>query len=170
MHNFILMTLFILPTLVIIAGINDLTTMKIPNRINLAIFFSFFPVALLMGMDWTILGLSSLIGFGVLLAGMIMFALRWIGGGDAKLFAAVALWMGPQGSLAFILLSALVGGLFCIILMNARAWFQVYVPGMPPWAQRLMQPKGDIPYGVAIAAGALWAYPTSDLVQIFTNG
>ena len=38
---------------------------------------------------------------------------------------------------------------------------------MPGWGQRLLQPKGDIPYGVAIAAGALMAYPHSALVEKF---
>ena len=159
--------LAVLPILVIIAGLSDLTTMKIPNWINLALLVAYFPVALLLGMDLPTLGLSTLIGFGVLIAGMVMFALRWVGGGDAKLFAAAALWMGPQATLGFLLFSALVGGLFCLMLMNARAWLQAYAPALPGWGQRLMQPKGDIPYGVAIAIGALWAYPSSDLIQNF---
>ena len=159
---------FILPVLLLIAGLNDLYRMKIPNWINLAIFFSFYPVALVIGLDWGTIGLSTLIGFGVLVAGMIMFALRWIGGGDAKLFAAASIWMGPDGALAFILLSAIVGGLFCLVLMQARAWFQVIVPSLPGWGQRLMEPKGDLPYGVAIAAGGLWAYTMSNLIDKFT--
>ena len=160
--------LSIFPVMVIVAGLKDLTTMKIPNGINLAIFFSFYPVALIVGLDWTTIGLSTLIGFGVLLVGMIMFALRWIGGGDAKLFAAAAVWMGPDGVLAFLILSALIGGAFCLVLLLARARFQVMVPFLPSWAQRLMEPKGDLPYGVAIAAGGLWAYTMSNLVDKFT--
>ena len=162
-----MLLLSILPIMVILAGLTDLTTMKIPNWINLVLLVSFYPVALLSGMGWQTVGLSTLIGFGVLVAGMVMFALRWLGGGDAKLFAAVALWMGPQGSLGFILLSAMVGGLFCLALMSARNWLQVYAGGMPAWGQRLLSPKGDVPYGVAIAAGALWAYSGSSLVQGF---
>ena len=168
MIDFISILLFVFPALVIIAGVNDLMTMKIPNWINLSIFFSFYPVALIIGLDWVTIGLSSVIGLGVLFAGMIMFALRWIGGGDAKLFAAASLWMGPDGALAFILLSAIVGGLFCIVLMQARAWFQVIVPSLPAWGQRLMEPKGDIPYGVAITAGGLWAFTMSNLIDKFT--
>jgi prepilin peptidase CpaA len=157
----------ILPLLVVIAGLFDLTTMKIPNGLNLLILALFYPSALILGLDWSVIGLSSLIGLGVLIAGMAMFALRWLGGGDAKLIAAVALWMGPQGILGFLLLSALVGGLFCLVLMSARFWLQAYRPRMPAWAQRLLEPKGDVPYGVAIAAGALWAYPASDMVLNF---
>lgn len=167
--NFILIIIFVLPLLVIAAGLLDLTTMKIPNRLNIAVLLSYFPVALLSGLDLKVIGLSCLIALGILVIGMVMFALRWLGGGDAKLFAAVALWMGPQGVLPFLILTAILGGLFCLIVISARGTLHVYRARLPGWGQRLLEPKGDIPYGVAIAAGALWAYPSSDIVLKFIN-
>ncbi len=167
--DFTLMTLPLLamPILVIVAGLTDLTTMKIPNWISIALLFSFYPVALLMGLSLAEVAQAAAVGFGMLLAGMAMFALRWMGGGDAKLLATAGLWMGVPGILPFVLMTALAGGGLCLVLMSARAWLQVYEPAMPGWGQRLLQPKGDIPYGVAIAAGALMAYPHSALVEKF---
>lgn len=97
-----------------------------------------------------------------------MFALRWIGGGDAKLMAATCLWLGLSGSGMFLLWTGVVGGVFCLFLMMARQHLQMVTPYAPGWASRLLEPKGDIPYGVAIAIGALLAFPNADLMQAFT--
>jgi len=42
--------------------------------------------------------------------------------------------------------------------------------GAPGWVSRLMEPRGDIPYGVAIAAGALMAWPSSPLMNLYAAG
>jgi prepilin peptidase CpaA len=101
---------------------------------------------------------------------MGMFALRWIGGGDAKLMAATCLWLGFSGSGVFLLYTGVIGGGFCLLLLTARAHAQPFVIRAPGWVVHLMEPKGDIPYGVAIAAGALMAYPVSPLVTAFISG
>jgi prepilin peptidase CpaA len=96
--------------------------------------------------------------------------LRWIGGGDAKLMAATCLWLGLSGSGLFLLWTGLAGGLFCLALIFARFHARPYVMGAEGWFPRLMEPKGDIPYGVAIAAGALMAYPACGLMAGFASG
>ena len=98
-----------------------------------------------------------------------MFALRWIGGGDAKVMAAAGLWLGVTGAPAFLVWTAIAGGAFACMLLLARFWGQVYVAGAPRWVGRLLEPRGDIPYGVAIAAGALAAFPESPLMTGFTG-
>lgn len=46
--------------------------------------------------------------------------------------------------------------------MTARQYFPMVAPSVSQgWVINLMQPKGDIPYGVAIAIGALLALPES---------
>jgi prepilin peptidase CpaA len=40
----------------------------------------------------------------------------------------------------------------------------------PGWVARLLEPKGHIPYGVAIAIGALLAFPEADLMSGFLTG
>lgn len=169
MNEFSLVLLAVMPVLVIIAGLHDLTTMKIPNWISGLLILAYFPTALALGLPLTEMATALGVGFAALLIGMGMFALRWVGGGDAKLMAAASLWFGLSGVPPFLLYTALIGGGFCLVLMAARARLQVLALHGPGWVTRLMQPKGDIPYGVAIAVGALLAYPSSPLVRAFTG-
>lgn len=169
MNEFSLVLLGVMPVLVIIAGLHDLTTMKIPNWISGLLILAYFPTALALGLPLTEMATALGVGFAALLVGMGMFALRWVGGGDAKLMAAAALWFGLSGVAPFVLYTALIGGGFCLVLLAARARLQVLVANAPGWMARLMQPEGDIPYGVAIAMGALLAYPFSPLLKTFTG-
>lgn len=162
-----LIFLAILPVLAIIAALHDLTTMKIPNWISGLLILGFFPAALALGLPLGVVGVSVGLAVAALFAGAGMFALNWIGGGDAKLMAASVLWMGVSGGLPFLLYTALAGGGFCLLLILARSRLQVFAMNGPDWVTRLMQPKGDIPYGVAIAIGALLAYPASPLMAAF---
>lgn len=170
MDTVTLLFLSILPAVAIAAGLKDLTTMTIPNWMSLVLIASFFPAAWLVGLS----GMAVLTHAGVALAALFigagLFALRVLGGGDAKLMAAAMLWLGVGGAPAFILGTAVVGGLFSLALLLVRAQVaMVVIPG-PAWLSRLLQPKGDIPYGVAIAAGVLMAFPASPLVQAFAAG
>lgn len=170
MDTVTLILLGLMPALVIVAGLKDLTSMKIPNWISGLLVLAFFPVALVVGLSpmavATHLGLSAL----ALMVGAGMFALRWIGGGDAKLMAAACLWLGVTGSGMFLLWTGVMGGLFCLVLLFARFHSRPYLLGAPGWVVQLMEPRGDIPYGVAIAAGALMAYPASPLIAAFVAG
>jgi prepilin peptidase CpaA len=70
----------------------------------------------------------------------------------------------------FLLWTGVMGGLFCLFLLFARFHSRPYLVGAPGWVVQLMEPRGDIPYGVAIAAGALMAYPASPLLAAFIAG
>ncbi len=157
----------VMPALAIVGGLNDLTTMKIPNWISGLLVLFFFPAAFAVGLPLPQLGVHVGVGVAALLAGAGMFALRWIGGGDAKLMAAACLWLGLTGSGMFLLWTGVVGGVFCLTLLFARFYARPYLAGAPGWVVQLMEPKGDIPYGVAIAAGALLAWPESPLMLRF---
>lgn len=163
----ILVLLIIMPALTIVAGLRDLTTMIIPNWISAAIIVGFFPAALAVGLPWMEMLTHVGVAFAALLVGMGMFALRWIGGGDAKLMAATTLWLGLSSTLTFLLATAVVGGVFGLLLIVTRGHIQPFLSWAPRWFARLMEPKGDIPYGVAIAIGALVAYPASPMVVAF---
>ncbi|RFC41465.1 MAG: prepilin peptidase CpaA [Verrucomicrobia bacterium] len=148
------------PALVIVAALKDLTSFTIPNWISLALAAAFVPAALTGAMPWPEFGLHWAVGLGALVAGMVMFALGWIGGGDAKLFAASGLWIGTAAFLPYILVTALAGGGLAVLLVSIRhSYVRAIVPAGPAWVERLRQPKGDAPYGVAIAIGALCAGP-----------
>ena len=153
--------LFIFPALVILGGVYDLTTMKIPNWISIALVVAFFPAAFLVGLTWQEAGFSLAVGFTALVAGIALFAFRVLGGGDAKIMAASIVWLGVSGLVPFLLVTAVAGGALSLFLLVARKWAPLLPVNLPEWAQRLMQPKGDIPYGVAIAVGAVFAFPYS---------
>jgi prepilin peptidase CpaA len=165
-----LILLGVMPALVIVAGLKDLTTMRIPNWISLLLIVFFFPAAFMVGLPLPTLAVHVGVGFAALVVGAGMFALRWIGGGDAKLMASACLWLGLEGSGMFLLWTGIMGGLFCLALLFARFHSRPYLAGAPGWVVSLMEPKGDIPYGVAIAAGALMAYPASSLMALFIAG
>jgi prepilin peptidase CpaA len=170
MDTLTLMLLASLPALVIVAGLKDLTSMTIPNWISLILIGAFFPTALAVGLPLSTVAAHVGIALLALFVGAGMFALRWIGGGDAKLMAASCLWLGVTGSGYFLLWTGIAGGVFCLALIFARFHARPYLSGAPGWVSHLMEPRGDIPYGVAIAVGALLAYPTSAMVERFAAG
>jgi prepilin peptidase CpaA len=164
-----LLMLSIFPALVIVGALSDVTTMTIPNWVSLALIGLFFPAALLAHMPMGEVAMNVGVGVGALVVGMVMFALRWVGGGDAKMMAAAALWLGVQGLAPFLMWVGIAGGLFAVALLQARNFGQPYAARAPRWVGRLLEPKGDIPYGVAICAGALAAFPASALFAGFTG-
>lgn len=164
--------LIVFPVLAIIAALSDATTLTIPNWISALLAVAFLPAALAAGLSPSAMAACAGLGVGALVAGMAMFALRWIGGGDAKLFAASALWLGLSGAAPFLAWTAIAGGALALALLGARRMAAtVGVPfPQPAWMQRLLAPGGDIPYGIAIAAGALAAFPQSAVVLAAHGG
>lgn len=159
-----------LPVLVVVAALTDLTSMRIPNWISAVLILAFFPAAFAVGLSPIEVGLHFGVGVLVLVAGMAMFALRVIGGGDAKVMAAAALWLGTGALTPFLIWTAILGGAFSLVLMLGRTWASPHLAGAPAWVSTLFRPKGDIPYGVAICGGALMAYPASALVTRALGG
>lgn len=149
------------PMLLIAAAFKDATTMTIPNPISLALAAAFV-VAAPFCLAPAAIGVHLGVAFGVLVIGFVMFALNWVGGGDAKLLAAAALWMGWSALPEFLMWTALAGGGLSLTLLLARkaALYAPFATGEGALA-RLLEPKGDIPYGLAIAAGGLAAFPAS---------
>jgi prepilin peptidase CpaA len=145
--------------LVIGAAVKDLATFTIPNWISIALAAAFVPAALAAGVPLPSIGISFAVGLAALVAAIGMFALGWIGGGDAKLMAAAALWVGLPGIAPFALYTGLAGGALALALMGLRsAWIRPVAEAGPAWARRLATPGESAPYGVAIAAGALAAF------------
>lgn len=172
MDTLSLAVLSLLPGLVIVGALSDLTTMRIPNWISGVLVLCFFPAALAVGLPLSTVGVNLGLGFAALLIGMGLYAARFIGGGDAKLMAAAVVWLGLPALLPFVFFTAVAGGLFCAGLIAARGSFAAYAAhaGAPGWVNNLLKEKGDVPYGVAIAIGALAAFPSSVLLERFIAG
>lgn len=154
-----LAVLTVLPGAVAFAAAMDLLTMKIPNRLSALTVLAFFPLALLAGLGpWAILWHVAA-GLGVLALGVLLFIPGWFGGGDAKLMAAIALWIGPENLFPYIFWVAMAGGMIATAFSSARS---VPLPGVllgEAWALRLHRADSGIPYGIALAAGALLVFP-----------
>lgn len=164
-HAAQIVLLLAFPALVIVAALKDLTSYTIPNWIAGAMIIAFAGAAFAMRLPLFAVGLDVAVGLVALVAGMAMFAFRWIGGGDAKLFAAAALWLGLSASLTYLFYTALAGGLLAVSLLCLRsARVRAVMPDGPAWFARLAEPGAAVPYGVAIAVGALAAFPLSGLM------
>lgn len=160
----------VFPALVITAALRDVTSYTIPNWISLALVAGFAPAALVMGLPLSAVGLHLGVGAAALVLGMVMFALRWIGGGDAKLFAAAALWLGWPAAGSYGAFTAIAGGGLAMGLITLRTgWLRPYVIAGPTWMSRLAEPDEAVPYGLAIAVGGLAAFPLSPFMKAFAG-
>ncbi len=166
-----LLLLAIFPAGVIAAALKDLVSFTIPNWISMALVVLFLPVALLVHLPAGEIGVSFAVGAAALVSGFAMFALGWCGGGDAKLLAAAALWLGLPAVMTFMLVTGVAGGALAVGLMAVRkeGLLMSYAASGPGWLGRLLTPDGDLPYGLAIAVGALAAFPSSALVTALTR-
>lgn len=96
------------------------------------------------------MALSALLhSFVVLLLGMGFFAVKAIGGGDAKFYAGLAAWF-PLSQALFLFVSVALAGLLLIPI-----WLVVRQVRKPagPLAER-SDAFSKLPYGVAISVGA----------------
>jgi prepilin peptidase CpaA len=154
-----LVRLTLFPAMMAFAASSDLLTMTISNRVSIVLVGGFFALALMSGMApaevLSHAGAAAL----VLVVSFGFFARGWIGGGDAKLAAATAMWFGFGYLLNYLIYASLLGGALTLLLIEFRL---VPLPGLLAgqfWAQRLHRQDGDIPYGIALAGAALLVYP-----------
>jgi len=156
MTDLLIMTLF--PMLVVAAAIGDLLTMRIPNWLNGATALSVVPMAALAGMPFDVVQGHLLAGAVMLVLGFLLFARGYVGGGDAKLLAAAGLWIGWGSLLPFVLVTTIAGGALAILykmwqLVRTEQEVRDFV-----WLRRVLRADLELPYGIAIAAGAVWVY------------
>jgi prepilin peptidase CpaA len=101
----------------------------------------------------------------VLVAAFVCFAFGWIGGGDAKLAAAAALWFGFAHLLNYLVYASLFGGALTLLLLQFRQWPLPYALAGQPWLLKLHAKESGIPYGIALAVGALVIYPDTEWIK-----
>jgi prepilin peptidase CpaA len=144
--------LAILALVLVVAAVIDVRTFTISNRLNLAVALLapiyWWSIALPL---WPGVALHIAVALAVFLLLSIAFYLGMMGGGDVKLAAALALWFSPIGTLRFLVFMSIAGGLLTVVVIIVH---------------RLRSKEGrpEIPYGVAIAIGAL-----AILAQRFLN-
>lgn len=155
------LSISIFPILMIIAGAGDALALRIPNWLTLTIFAAFFPLAWATGMPLADFGLHVLTSVILLAVGFALFSAGLFGGGDAKLMAAAGVWFGSSLALPFLVYTVLAGGVLalCVVLWSQiqMAWDIHDVA----WAEKVSGLKPKVPYGYAIAIGAILAFPES---------
>ena len=165
----------VLPALLVAAAVWDLTSFTIPNTFiltMLALFVVFAGSAAIAGsgMDWQLAGLHLLAGTIGLFAGMALFAKGWIGGGDAKLFAVAALWLGWNALIEFTLLASVLGGALTLSLLALRRMILPPFLMRQDWLARLADKDAGVPYGVALSIAALFMLPKTELFRLAAVG
>jgi prepilin peptidase CpaA len=157
--------LSLFPALMAFAAASDLITMTISNRVSLLLAAAFLALALASGMAAHDI-LSHLgAGAAVLAAAFACFAMGWVGGGDAKVAAAAALWFGFGQLLDYLLYASLLGGALTLLLLQFRQWPLPYQFAGQAWLTRLHAKESGIPYGIALAIGALMVYPETEWIM-----
>ncbi|MDQ0472415.1 A24 family peptidase [Labrys wisconsinensis] len=160
-----LLILLVFPALVVYAAVSDLLRMTIPNRVTVGLALAFFGVALVTGMAPAEIGWHLAAGALVLVAAFACFAFGWIGGGDAKMAAATALWFGFDHVLMYLLIGSALGGLLTLGLLQMRALPLPRFAARHAWIARLHDTKTGVPYGIALAIAALIIYPETGWMQ-----
>jgi prepilin peptidase CpaA len=155
-------TLTLFPGMMAFAASSDLFTMTIANRVSLILIGGFGLLAIMTGMSPSNVLLHVGAGALVLVVAFTMFSCGWIGGGDAKLAAATALWFGFNHLFDYLIYSSILGGALTLLLIQFRMFPLPHVLVGREWIERLHRRGGGIPYGIALAAAALLVYPHTE--------
>jgi prepilin peptidase CpaA len=159
--------LLLFPALMAFAASSDLLTMTISNRLSLALAGGFFLLTIITGMSLAAIGMHLAAAALVLTICFGFFSQGWIGGGDAKLAAATALWFGFDYLLDYLIYASLFGGVLTLLLLQFR---RLPLPGplaRQTWILRLHETGSAVPYGIALAAAALAVYPKTGWMHAF---
>ena len=151
--------LLLFPALMAFAASSDLITMTISNRISLLLIAGFFVLSIMTGMPPTQIGMHVGASATVLVVSFIFFTRGWIGGGDAKLAAATAMWLGFDQLFNYLIFASLFGGVLTIAILRFRMMPLPMALANQEWAKRLHRMDAGIPYGIALAVAALMIYP-----------
>ena len=155
----------IAPAGLALAAVTDIAERRISNKLTIALALAYPLVALALGLGVGEIAQSAMIGLGLLAFGFALFALNVFGGGDAKLIAAVGPWMGLSAFPEFLFFTALSGGVLALAALCARSLEAQLAAPRAQWISRIFPKNTELPYGVAIAAGGILAYPQSALVM-----
>jgi prepilin peptidase CpaA len=153
--------LLLFPAMMAFAASTDLFTMRISNRVPLILTAGFCVLAAVDGIPMVEVAGHLIAGSLILVVCFAFFSRGWIGGGDAKLAAATALWLGWAQLYEYLLYASLFGGALTLLLLEFRRRLLPPMLARQAWLARLHEQNGGVPYGIALAAAALLVYPST---------
>lgn len=162
--------LAIFPICMVFATFYDIFTMTIPNRITLALVVSYAVLAPLAGLDLATIAWSVGLAFIILAIGFGLFAFGVMGGGDAKLLAASALWFGTAFTGEYLIYASILGGFLTIAILIGRNLILPEAFLKIGWIMRLYDKKEGVPYGAALGPAALIVFIDTPWVDFVTSG
>ena len=159
------------------ASVSDFLHLKIPNVLPGLVIVIFAITAILdhlMGLGLFTNTVSNLI-IGVLTFAIMLvcFFTGLFGGGDAKMITALSFWMGIIGMPVFLMVTTISGALLAIVSIALRktkpgqrllAQLNTYEQLQNGWVAAMATEKNVIPYGIAIAFGAIGGFRASGLL------
>lgn len=144
------------------AMITDLTSMTIRNRVSIGLTLDFVLLAPLLGLSLSDYAWHLAVGAITLILTFSLFCLRAMGGGDAKLIAATALWFGPNISLMdYLVMVSILGGVLTLTIILYRMIPRPLLANRYAFMGTLARKDVGIPYGIALGAAGLWTFPLS---------
>lgn len=149
--------------LCVFGALHDIATLTIPNWVNASIAALGISALIIAGLGWQASAWHVGIGLIAFIASFVLFSFGIYGGGDAKMIPAVVLWMGPDAIVTFIFWMAIAGG--AIALIGTAARYAPLPANAPGWVSNALCRSEGVPYGVAIAIGAIIAAPYSPLLS-----
>lgn len=159
----LIVLLGVFPFAMAYAAASDLVSMTISNRLCLLLVGSFALCAALLGLSLPEIGWHLAAGGLVLVIAFSLFAAGWIGGGDAKLAAATALWFGFDQLMPYLTTAGIFGGILTMLILILRARPLPAPVETWPWLRRLHAANEGVPYGIALAFAALLILPETAL-------
>ena len=154
-------TLLFFPGLMAFAAFSHLFAMTISNVVSIALISLFIFLGLACGLTASEILWHLASGALILAIGFALFAQGWIGGGDAKLAAATAVWLGFDRLGEYALAASFLGGVLALLILGLRQWPILDILTDRAWIRRLHDPDTGVPYGIALASAGLLLYPGS---------
>lgn len=160
----------------LLAALLDFLYYRLPNKLFYVIFY-LFPLYIILSFNFHLVS-NYLVFVGSILVGFGLFSASLIGGGDAKLLAAVSLWMGWNNLVPFMFWMLIFGGMIsCTYLIFPQRIYHItaqlrrLIQNQPALKKGIrflvsdvdiiegevisLQKKRMIPYGICIAGAGL---------------
>lgn len=163
--------LIVFPLCMALAAMTDMLSMTIPNRLSILLAATFLILAPFLGLGAAAIAWHALGALCVFVVCFGLFAINVMGGGDAKILTASALWYGFGLDLVtYLTFVGYLGGLLTLLIVLFRWQIASHFATILPIPAHFLDKDKGVPYGVAIGLAALITYPDTELFALaFAN-